>query len=84
MRKSSEFNDYFDVMLQNMRDTNPHIRVFAHLIVRAVFGFLSGAEQIKAAHKMLEASGLTQLSTTDAILTKKEALDKVCVLPAVR
>ncbi|KAJ7456907.1 hypothetical protein FB451DRAFT_1275210 [Mycena latifolia] len=62
---SDHYHAHFSALIRMARDTDPHVRVLAYLVIRALLVRLSGERQIDAAAQALEAINLQQLPDID-------------------
>ncbi|KAJ7079966.1 hypothetical protein B0H15DRAFT_1025307 [Mycena belliarum] len=62
---SNHYRAHFNALIRKARDTDPHVRVLACLVIHALLVRLSGERQIDAANQALEAIGLQQLPDVD-------------------
>ncbi|KAJ6578862.1 hypothetical protein DFH09DRAFT_980162 [Mycena vulgaris] len=65
MMASNQYSAHFSTLIRNTRETEPHVRILALLVLRALLARLSGERQIHAAKQALEAINLQRLPDVD-------------------
>ncbi|KAJ6630100.1 hypothetical protein B0H10DRAFT_1984968 [Mycena sp. CBHHK59/15] len=71
---SDHYPAHFSALIRTSHETDPHIRVLAYLIIRALLVRLSGEHQIDAAHQVQEAINLQQLPDVDTSSLESQTL----------
>jgi U3 small nucleolar RNA-associated protein 10 len=62
---SDHYASHFSDLIRKSHETDPHVRVLVHLIMRALFSRLSGARALEASAQLLEAINLQRLPEVD-------------------
>ncbi|KAJ7701560.1 hypothetical protein B0H17DRAFT_1195339 [Mycena rosella] len=62
---SGHYHAHFSALIRKAHESDPHVRVLAYLVIRALLVRLSGERQIDAANQALEAINLQQLPDVD-------------------
>ncbi|KAJ7146113.1 hypothetical protein C8R44DRAFT_600928 [Mycena epipterygia] len=71
---SNQYSAHFSALIRKAHDTDPHVRVLAYLIIRALLVQLSGEHQVDAANQALEAINLQQLPDVDTSSMESQTL----------
>ncbi|KAJ7178741.1 armadillo-type protein [Mycena crocata] len=62
---SKQYPAHFNALIRKSHDADPHVRVLAYLVIRALLGRLSSTQHIVTANEALEAINLQQLPEVD-------------------
>ncbi|KAF7321073.1 U3 small nucleolar RNA-associated protein 10 [Mycena chlorophos] len=73
---SNQFSAHLNAFVRKLQDSDPHVRVLAFLVVRALLVRLEGRHQIDAANQALEALNVQQLPEVDDSKLAGQTLDE--------
>lgn len=77
---SNHYSAHFNALIRKSHDADPHVRVFAYLVIRALLVRLTGQHQLDAANQALEAINLQQLPEVDTSSVGSQTLPEVFIL----
>jgi U3 small nucleolar RNA-associated protein 10 len=74
---SNKHDKLLESLLLRLSGPDPHARNLAYLVIRGLFGILSGENQIDAAQRILDAMAITTFEDMDGFVKGAYALDEV-------
>ena len=75
---STDYQQYLELMLAKLTDSNPSSRSLGYLIIRALLYRLSGQQQIDAAFRVLQAMNVNKMDAMGDVMSTVGDIQAVC------
>lgn len=75
--KSNSYSVHFEALVKKLQDASHHTRVLGYMITTALLRLLSGEHQLDAAHRVLDAMKIEELSGIEDVSLQTQNLSDV-------